>query len=72
MLPRFRDKPFYLKLKTFFTAQETKNETKQITDSEIFIKNKTEVTWDSFPNFDYVSSYLHLKSFTWKQDYVLS
>ena len=25
---------------------------------------------DSFPNFAYVSSHLHLKYFAWKQDYV--
>ena len=30
--PRFRQKPFYVKLTTFSTAQGTKNETKLITD----------------------------------------
>ena len=32
------------------------------------IENIGKVTWDSFSNFAYVSSYLHLKSFPWKQD----
>ena len=27
---------------------------------------------ESFRNFAYVSSYLHLKSFAWKQHYVIS
>ena len=40
MLRRFREKPVYLKLTTFFTAQETKNETKLITDSESSSKVK--------------------------------
>ena len=37
-----------------------------------YIKNKDEVTLDSFRNFAYVSSHLHLKSFAWKRDYVIS
>ena len=37
-----------------------------------YIKNKDEVTLDSFRNFAYVSSYSHLKSVPWKQDYVIS
>ena len=37
-----------------------------------FIKNEHEVMLDSFWNFAYVSSYLHSKSFSWKQDYVIS
>ena len=36
------------------------------------IKNKGDVTQDSFPNFAYVSSYLRLKTFAWKRDYVIS
>ena len=32
------------------------------------MKNEYEVTLDSFPNFAYVSSYLHLKDFAWKRD----
>ena len=35
-------------------------------------KNKGDVTGDSFRNFAYVSSYLHLKTFAWKRDYVIS
>ena len=35
-------------------------------DSERTFKGK--VTLDSFRNFAYLSSYLHLKSFAWKQD----
>ena len=30
------------------------------------------VTLESFENFAYVSSYLHLKSFAWKRDYAIS
>ena len=37
-----------------------------------YIKNKGEVTLDSFRNFAYFSSYLRLKSFARKQDYVIS
>ena len=37
-----------------------------------YIKNKGKVTLESFRNFAYVSSYLHLKSFAWKRDYVIS
>ena len=37
-----------------------------------YIKTKDEATLDSFRNFAYASSYLHLKSFAWKQDYVIS
>ena len=37
-----------------------------------YIKNKGKVTLESFRNFAYVSSYLHLKSFAWKGDYVIS
>ena len=33
-----------------------------------YIENKYEVTRDSFANFAYVSSYLHLKDFAWKRD----
>ena len=36
------------------------------------IKNKGEVTLHSFRNFAYVSSYLRLKGFAWKRDYVIS
>ena len=32
-----------------------------------YIKNKGEVTLDTFPNFAYVSSYLHLNTLTWKR-----
>ena len=35
-----------------------------------YIKNKGKVTLESFRNFAYVSSYLHLKIFAWKGDYV--
>ena len=34
------------------------------------IYNKSKVTLDSFRNFSYVSSYLHLKSFAWKNKIV--
>ena len=37
-----------------------------------YIKNKGKVTLESFRNFAYVSSYLHLKSFAWKRDYLIS
>ena len=37
-----------------------------------YIKNKVKVTLDSFRNFVYVSSYLRLKRFSWKRDYVIS
>ena len=33
-----------------------------------YIENKYEVTSDSFTNFAYVGSYLHLNDFAWKQD----
>ena len=33
-----------------------------------YIKNKYEVTLNSFANFAYVSSYLYLKDFAWKRD----
>ena len=33
-----------------------------------YIKNKYEVTLNSFGNFTYVSSYMHLKDFAWKRD----
>ena len=36
------------------------------------VKNKAEVTLDSFRNFAYVSSYLHLNDLTWKRDYAIS
>ena len=36
-----------------------------------YIKNKGEVPLDSFRNFAYVSSYLRLKGFGWKRDYVI-
>ena len=36
------------------------------------IKNKGDVTVGSFRNFAYVSSYLRLKTFAWKRDYVIS
>ena len=32
--PRFCEKPFYVKLKTFYTAKETKSDTKPVNDSE--------------------------------------
>ena len=40
-------------------------------ESTLKKKKKNEVTLDSFWNFAYVSSYLHLKSFVWKRDYVI-
>ena len=39
-LPRFREKPFYLKQTTFFAAKETKNDTKPINDSDSSLKMK--------------------------------
>ena len=36
-----------------------------------YIKSKGEVTLDRFWNFGYLSSYLRLKSFAWKWDYVI-
>ena len=35
-------------------------------------QKKGKVTLESFRNFAYVSSYLHLKSFAWKRDYLIS
>ena len=37
-----------------------------------YIKNKDKITLESFQYFAYVSNYLHLKSFAWKQDYKIS
>ena len=37
-----------------------------------YIENKYEVKLDSFANFAYVCSYLHLKDFAWKRDYAIS
>ena len=37
-----------------------------------YIKNKGKVTLESFRNFAYVNSYLHLKNFAWKRDYIIS
>ena len=37
-----------------------------------YIKNKGKVTLESFQNLPYVSSYLYLKGFAWKQDYLIS
>ena len=37
-----------------------------------YIKNKGKVTLGSFQNFAYVNSYLHLKSFAWKREYLTS
>ena len=37
-----------------------------------YIKNKAKTTLENFQNFAYVSNYLHLKSFSWKLDYVIS
>ena len=37
-----------------------------------YIKNKCNVSLDSFCNFAYVSTYLCLKSFAWKRGYVIS
>ena len=37
-----------------------------------YIKNKSEVTLNSFQNFAYINSYLGLKSFAWKQNYATS
>ena len=36
--PRFQEKPFYVKLKTFSTAWATKNEIKPITDPKSILK----------------------------------
>ena len=65
------EKPFYVKLTTFSTAYGAKNETKLIADLKSTSK-KYEVTLESFPNFAYVSSYLHLKHFAWKREYTIS
>ena len=45
MQPRFREKPFYVKLTTFSTAKETKSETKPVTDSESKSKIKVKSGW---------------------------
>ena len=37
-----------------------------------YIKKKGKVTLESFRNLSYVSSYLHLKSFAWKRDCLIS
>ena len=66
--PRFREKRFYVKLTTFSAAQETKNEIKPIADPKSASKINARSRWTLFPNFTYVSSYLHLKDFTWKRD----
>ena len=36
------------------------------------IENKHKVTLDSFSNFAYVRNLLHLKSFTWKRDCLIT
>ena len=58
-----------MKLTTFSTAKKTKNETKQMRDSESTSKIKVRLPWTFFKIgiVAYVSSYLHLKSFAWKR-----
>ena len=46
--PRFREKPFYVKLTTFSTAKETKSETKPVNDPEIKSKTKVRFGWTVF------------------------
>ena len=68
---RFREKLFYLKLTTFSVAGETKLDAELISYSE----SASKIKWghlNSFRNFVYVSSYLHLNTFTWKRDYIIS
>ena len=73
MQPRFRKKPFYVKLTTFSTAKETKSETKPVIESESKSKKKKgEVTLDSFPSFACISSYLRFNNCTWKRDCAIS
>ena len=36
------------------------------------IKNKGYLTVNTFPNYAYVSSYFHFKSFAWKRDWTIS
>ena len=47
-LPRFREKPFYLKQTTFVAAKETKNDTKPINDSDSSLKMKVRSHWTVF------------------------
>ena len=48
MQPRFREKQFYVKLTTFSTAKEAKNETKPVNDSEGESKIKVRSRWTVF------------------------
>ena len=62
-----------MKLITFSSAKKTKNETKPMRYSQTASKKKRDkVTLDIFPNLTYVSSYLHLKSTSWKRDCTIS
>ena len=67
----FRENLFYVKLTTFFTAENIKFDTKISKNSESS-SNEHEVTLNSFRVFVYISSYLHSKSFAWKRDYIIS
>ena len=41
-------------------------------DSERTFKTKVRLRWTVIRNFAYVSNYLHLKSFAWKQECPIS
>ena len=58
LLHRFREKPFYIKLTTFSTAQGTKNETKPIVDLKSTSKVNMRSRWRVFH--------------PWKRDYTIS
>ena len=59
----------FVKLTTFSTTKETKNETKPMHDSESTSKVRVRSRWTFFT---YVCSHLHLKSFAWKRNYTIS
>ena len=59
----FSTKTLLCKTNNIFYGLETKYETKPNNNSESTTKIK-----ENFQSFAYVSSYLHLKNFAWKQD----
>ena len=61
-----------MKLTTFSNAKKTKTKIKPMHDSESTSKIKGKVALDIFPNLAYVSSYLHLRSSSWKRDCTIS
>ena len=68
----FSTKTFFCKTNNIFYSLENQigDKTKQWFWK--YIKNIGKVRLESFRNFAYVNSYLHLKSFAWKRDYLTS